>query len=199
MIDLRNKSLLLLSASEFRRSIFQSLSQQYGFNLSFGVSGFAEDLEDRACPLAYVKNTAKQKLVTFLDANPSATHHYGLVISADTILSFRNTIIEKPESLSEARELLQAFKGNKFIIITAACIYNENQVKELIGQSTIVTNNYDDTAIDSYLASVPFMSIAGGVNVDVMLEMGMVECVEGEVDIVRGFPVEQFLNQCLQH
>lgn len=196
MIELENKSVLLLSASEYRRSIFRSLSQQYGFSLSFGISGFPEDLEDRACPLSYVQSTAKHKLLTYLGTNPNATDHHDFIISADTILSFNNNIIEKPESHSEAREILQAFKDNKIVVITAACIYTKNQMKEFFGQSAIIMNDYTDSAIDSYLGSVKFGSIAGGVDVDVMLEMGMVKGVEGQMDDIRGFPVQQFLQVC---
>lgn len=147
----------------------------------------------------YVQNTAKQKLATFLNSNSNVTNLHDIIISADTIISFNNKVIEKPESPSVARELLRDFKSNKVIIITAACIYNKNEVRELIDRSAIIMNDYTDEAIDSYLKGVPFMSIAGGIDVDIMLEMGMVKCVEGEMDVIRGFPVEQFLKICQQH
>ena len=194
MIVLKDKSLLLLSASESRRCMFESLSKQYHFVLSLAVSGFPEDLPDRDCPLMYVKSTAKQKLLTFLNDNPSAINQHDIIVSADTIISFNGTVIEKPGSHSEAKELLQGFRGRDVGVITAACIHREKKIEEFVGKANILMKDYTDDAINSYLDNVPYMKMSGGIKVDAMNEMGMLRGVEGEMDVIRGFPVEQFLK-----
>ncbi len=49
-----------------------------------------------------------------------------LVLAADTIVSFKKEILEKPESLEEAENMLERLRGSEHEVITGICLLEKN-------------------------------------------------------------------------
>ena len=87
------------------------------------MSGLDEDLAkesllaEGATPLLISKNLAELKSIKVSSKNPDK-----LVLGADSVISFNETLINKPKSREEALEILKKLNNSIHYLISSVCI-----------------------------------------------------------------------------
>ena len=111
--------LILASKSGVRKKILETNN----INCMVVPSGVDEDqvkeslIEAGADPILISKNLAELKSIKV-----SNKYSDELVLGADSVISLKNELINKPKTRKEALEILKKLNGSKHYLITSVCI-----------------------------------------------------------------------------
>lgn len=133
---LNKKKLILGSSSQERRKLFDELQ----INYSIIKSNFPEDLP-KTDPKSYVEETCYNKLLSIVKDN--ANSDIDILITADTILTVDNKILEKAENEDEAFSWIMSYSEKEVLGISACCIALIRKRKRDVGD-----NEKDSTGLD---------------------------------------------------
>lgn len=119
-------------------------------------------------------------------------HRNELILSADTVIEFQNSVIGKPSSLQAAFETLQLFSGKTHFVTTAVCLMHDSkQIRSIFGDTSAVKfRKLTSAEITRYLELVNPLDKAGAYGVQEYGEM-IIEKVDGSIDNVIGLPTEK--------
>ena len=137
------------------------------------------------------KLLAKEKALSVSAKKPNE-----LVVGSDTIIIFKNTIINKAKTLDEANKKLQKLSGNKHQIISgvSAC-YKNKQLWSTQQTSTIVIKKLNPKQINDYLKHTgkDILSSVGCYQAE-KLGPQIIKSIKGDFFNVLGFPLFPFLS-----
>jgi septum formation protein len=108
-----NAPIILASESPRRRYLLS----RAGLSFTVVPSQIDETRIPLSSPRDYVKTLAEKKAGAVSPKHPDSW-----VIGADTIVTVKDTILGKPDSLSEARSMLKRLSGEKHQVFTGYCI-----------------------------------------------------------------------------
>ena len=137
------------------------------------------------------KLLAKEKALSVSLKKPNQ-----LVVGSDTIIIFKDKIINKANSLSEAKNKLQKLSGNKHQIISGVSVcYKKKQIWSAQQTSTILIKKLNQAEIDSYIKSTG-KNILSSVGCYQAEKLGpqIIESIQGDFFNVLGFPLFPFLS-----
>lgn len=105
-------------------------------------------LESEGAKPADIADTlAEYKARRIADKNPSA-----LVIAADQVLACNGQIYAKPRDMAEARDHLNALKGQGHQLLSAVVIYEDAKpVWRHVGRAQLAMWDFSDAFLDDYL------------------------------------------------
>ncbi len=133
---------------------------------------------------------AKEKALSISFAKPNQ-----LVVGCDTIIIFKNTIINKAKTLKEAKNKLEKLSGNNHQIITgaSACLKNK-QIWSAHQTSTISIKKLTQKEINIYLKinGAQILSSVGCYQAE-RLGPQIIKSIKGDFFNVMGFPLFPFL------
>lgn len=185
------KHIILASGSPRRKKLLQQL------NLSFQVkvSSVGEYYEPGWSPEEIVQNLAERKAK---DVAPQFED--ALVIGADTIVVFKDKILEKPATEEEAKQMIQSLSGQTHQVLTGVALCKVNSANNITDTTTFVEKtdvifgdlNPDD--IETYVAGGSPMDKAGGYGIQDDFGAIFVKRIEGDYYNVVGFPLHSFYN-----
>ena len=107
------------------------------------------------------------------------------ILSADTIVWFKNRIYGKPKDLAEAKEYLRELSGNVHTVFTGVAYNGEVKVVK----SDVKFRELSDAMIDEYVARVRPTDRAGAYDIDESGDL-IVESYTGSYENIMGLPVE---------
>ncbi len=146
------------------------------------------------------KNINKKKLAKYLAKEKalsvSKKKANTLVVGSDTIIIFKNQIINKATNLSEAKKKLKKLSGKKHQIISGVSVCLENKQIWCSQQtSTVTLKTLNDKQIDSYLKKTG-RSILLSVGCYQAESLGpqIIKSIKGDFFNVLGFPLFPFLS-----
>lgn len=182
--NLEKMDLILASASPRRSEILKNS----GLNFRVQVSGVEEDNSIASQPADLALSHARLKGNAIAAAYPES-----LVISADTVVVYKNEIMGKPSDEHEAFQMLQKLSGNTHLVITAYGLiqhkYNQSLFRTV---STEVTfNSLTDEEIHTYIQSGEPFDKAGAYAIQGQAAI-FVEKINGCYYNVMGFPISDF-------
>ena len=106
-------------------------------------------LAEGANPLSISKNLAEIKSVKVSNANPDR-----LVLGADSVISLKDELINKPKSREEAFKILKKLNNSKHYLISSACISkNGAMIWNHTDSSELKMKNLNDE-ISNYLSKI---------------------------------------------
>lgn len=112
-----------------------------------------------------------------------------LIISADTIVIYRNKILHKPKSREEAFNTLKKLSANKHIVLTSyTLLYQDKEINNTI-KTSVFFKNLSDEEINNYLDMNTYKDKAGGYGIQ-NRKYKFVEKIVGSYNNVVGFPIE---------
>jgi len=137
------------------------------------------------------KILAKEKALSISIKKPKK-----LVVGSDTIIIFKNKIINKANSLDDAKKKLQKLSGNKHQIISGVSVcYMNKQIWSKQQTSTIIIKKLNSKQINDYLKHT---------NKDILFSVGcyqveklgpqIIKSIKGDFFNVLGFPLFPFLS-----
>ena len=129
--QLKKFTIILGSASPRRKELLSNLGLKFSIQTTDKEEGYPTNLKEHKIAEFLAKQKAK-----FLSENLSKTD---LLITADTIVSFKGELLNKPKNKEQAFNTLSKLSGNTHKVITGVCIRNHQ--KE-ISFSTITLVNF---------------------------------------------------------
>ena len=123
-------NIILGSASPRRKELLSDLDLRFSIQTTDKEETYSLSLKEEEI----VEFLAKQKS-EFISEN---LQQNDLLITADTIVSFKNELLNKPKNKKEAFETLNKLSGNTHKVITGVCLKSKN--KEIVfAVTTLVT------------------------------------------------------------
>lgn len=179
------KHIILASTSPRRKALLKQIG------LKFDVK--SSDIDESAVfyknPYDLVKKLSllKAKSVAELSKN-------SIIISADTVVVFKNRIIGKPKAKSDARKILKMLSNKMHTVITGFTIVDSQTDKTISGfeESKVWFRKISGEEIDKYVDSGEPLDKAGAYGIQ---EKGgaFVKKIEGDYFNVVGLPLAKVI------
>ena len=190
---LLNKTFILASNSSSRHRLLNNAGLRFSQTNPVCDEDFIkkEIIKKKTKPTSLPKILAKEKALSV-----SKTKQNKLVVGADTIIFFKDKIINKASNISEAKKKLKKLSGKNHQIISCVSIcFNNKEIWSKQQTSTITMKKLSNKQIDDYLKCV---------GEDILLSVGcyeaeklgpqIIESIKGDFFNVLGFPLFPFLS-----
>ncbi len=184
------KRIILASASPRRKELLEQLGLQFDVEPSY----CQEEIDDQQEPLELAKSLSVRKARTVGSKNKSA-----IIIAADTFVVLGERIIGKPNSLTEAKEILTELNGRSHSVITGFTIMDASTDK-IVSQSVetkVYIKNLTLEEIDAYVETQESMGKAGAYAIQ-GLGAAIIDRIEGDYFNVMGLPVDTIVDALKQ-
>jgi len=190
--------IILASKSGVRKEILN----KYKIANDVIVSNVDEDevkaslLAEGANPLEISKSLAEIKSIKVSNKNPDR-----LVLGADSVISLNNELINKPDSRSEALEILKKLNNSKHYLISSACISkNGSMIWNHSDSSELKMKNLSDAQLSNYLDKIETKTLLNyGVYQIEAKGLELFEYIKGDKDSIMGLPIKDIVNYIDQH
>ena len=180
MID---HNLVLASASPRRKDLLDDL----GLDFTVEPSNLDESKITSDNPRDLTLKLAENKA-----SKVAASKKKGLILAADTIVYHQNKILEKPDSLKEAEEMLKFLRNKKHSVITGVCLLKKQQetieTLKRYDETLVEMRDYSSAEIRGYVDSREPMGKAGGYAIQGLGSL-LVKKIEGSYFTVVGLPL----------
>ena len=180
--------LVLASTSSFKSNVLKQACIKHIKK----ESNYIEVKQDNEDVYEYVKRLSLEKARS-VDISDS------IVLGLDTVVVVGNKILEKPESIHEAKENLRLCSNNTFKVITGIALINQMN-NELVSdyQETFITlNKIDDCDIDYYIENDSNVLYASGFTIETVVS-NFINKIEGSFYNILGIPVEKIYGYLLK-
>ena len=183
----KNYNFILGSNSPRRKEIHKEIGLDFSIFPSNIDENFNKeiDLEDIPVFLAEKKaNALKNKL-----------KENDILITADTIVIYKNELLSKPENSYQAKEMLEKLSGKSHKVITGVCLLSKNN-KSIFSSKTIVTfNDLDKFEIEFYVNKYKPFDKAGSYGIQEWVGLIGVKKIEGSYTNVVGLPASMVYTE----
>ena len=121
-----------------------------------------------------------------------------VIIGSDQILICEERLVNKPETISEAKNNLLFLKDKEHKLISSvAVIYNENIIFRETKKATLKMRNISEVDIDEYLSKnkQTALSCVGSYKIEENKKYNFLEIIQGDMETIIGFPVNNFIGR----
>lgn len=178
--------IILASKSPQRKKIIDKLNFTYKIKES--------NIDEKKIIKNYIKPFSACKRIAQLKAAKVANlYPESLIIGADTIIFFNNTIIGKPKNKIEAFNILKKLSGRRHTVYTAvSIILKSKNINEIIIDKTYVTfNTLRELDIRYYIDNFKPLERAGAYGIQDWSSI-FIKKINGCYYNVVGFPLPKF-------
>ncbi len=180
---LKDYKIILASGSPRRQQFFKDLDLDFEIRLKDTEETYPENLQG----VEITNYLAELKANVF----GSEIGENEILITSDTIVWLNNKALGKPQSYSEAFEILKALSNHTHEVITSVC-FKTNQKTETIFDVTKVTfNHLSEEAIHYYLENYKPFDKAGAYGIQEWIGLIGISKIEGSYTNVVGLPTEK--------
>jgi septum formation protein len=182
-----NKRIILASGSPRRKELLEKT----GLIFEVVKSDYEEDMTLELSPKKLAEHLSRGKAE---DVAKKFTE--GIIISADTFISYEGKIMGKPHTPERAKEMLLSLSGRSHSVITGFTIIDIESGKNISRavETLIFFKELSEKEIDEYVATGNPLDKAGAYAIQVIGEK-WVEKIEGDFDNVVGLPVKDLLEE----
>jgi len=182
--DIDSYKIILASQSPRRFELLKMV----GLEFKVLPSHVRENYKDHQSPLEYALENARKKGQAVASKYPDH-----LVISADTIVVYKNEILEKPDDDAHALSVLKKLNGKTHRVITAFGIILKSQNKSVFTHeiTSVKFRKLSEHEIRAYVESGEPFDKAGGYGAQGMGSL-LIEKVDGCFFNVVGLPLAKF-------
>ena len=185
--------IILASKSGVRKQILD----KYNIDNEVIISNVDEDevkqslLAEGANPLSISKNLAEIKSIKVSSKQPDR-----LVLGADSVISFNEELINKPNSREEAFKILKKLNNSKHYLISSVCISkNGAMIWNHTDSSELKMKNLKDEELLEYLNKIETKTLlAYGVYQIEADGLELFEYVKGDRNSIMGLPVKEIIS-----
>ena len=185
--------IILASKSGVRKQILD----KHNIDNEVIVSNVDEDeikqslLTEGASPLSISKNLAEIKSIKVSNKVPDK-----LVLGADSVISLKEELINKPNSREEAFKILKKLNNSKHYLISSVCISkNGAMIWNHSDSSELKMKNLKDEELLKYLSKIETKTLlAYGVYQIEADGMELFEYVKGDKNSIMGLPVKEIIS-----
>lgn len=173
--------IILASGSPRRKELLQIL----GLKFSVVESNYKEDLKQNLKPraLAIFLSQAKAKVAAIQYQN-------AIIIAADTLISFQNKILGKPQSPEDAFKMLWQMRGKAHAVISGFTILDAKSGKmdSHAVETKIFFRKFSAQEIKNYIHTGETLDKAGAYSIQGLGQL-LIAKIEGDYTNVVGLPL----------
>lgn len=164
------------------------LEQDCGIKVSAWPQNAEETKDGHTQPSSIVSHIALIKLVSFM--NSRDFDPLTLSLALDTMVSFRDEILGKPEDRNDARRMLSEFSGQMQEVVTGWALFTPARgILSGCSTSRVFFSRLSEAQIESYLDSGEWTGAAGGYRIQ-KTGYTLIDRIEGSWSNVIGLPLE---------
>tara|TARA_B100000674_G_scaffold228924_1_gene188301 strand:+ start:342 stop:926 length:585 start_codon:yes stop_codon:yes gene_type:complete len=190
--------IILASKSGVRKQILD----KYNIDNEVKLSNVDEDevkvslLAEGADPLTVSKNLAEIKSIKVSKKNPDR-----LVLGADSVISFKEELINKPRNREEAFKILKKLNNSKHNLISSVCISkNGSMIWNHTDSSELKMKNHSEVKLLEYLDKIKTETLlAYGVYQIEADGLDLFEYIKGDRESIMGLPIKEIINYINQY
>lgn len=187
---MKNKRIILASASPRRRELMQQAGYKFEIQVSHKEETYTSETPDeivKELALLKARDIAKQNEAKGL-----------VVIGADTVVAYKGAILGKPRTKEEAFAMIRSFQGDKHQVYTGVAILDYDEAgKETVVNDAVKTdvyvNSMTDEEIWKYIETDNVLDKAGSYGIQSGFAIH-VEKIEGDYFNVVGLPISYIYN-----
>ena len=181
--QLKKFTIILGSASPRRKELLSDIGLKFSIQTTNKEECYPTNLKDHKI----AEFLAKQKS-EFLSDN---LQQNDLLITADTIVSFKNKLLNKPKNKEEAFKTLNKLSENKHKVITGVCLKSKN--KEIVFSATtrVTFKALSEDEIHHYINKYNPYDKAGAYGIQDWIGKIGINKINGSYTNVVGFPISE--------
>ena len=185
------KKRLILASNSPRRTV---LLKSLGYHFDIVRHDIEECILGDVLPMELVQNLA------FLKATDVARRvSNAIIISADTVIVHKKSILGKPKDVSDAKRILSMLSDSEHDVISGVCVMEMPSRKKMlrIERTHIKMKSIEDEEIDRYILTGEPMDKAGAYAIQGEGSK-FVEKIDGSYSNAVGLPLE-LIQEMLNH
>ena len=191
-MDLINNSKykIILGSSSSRR---KELLELTGINFTVQTYTINEDFPDnlKASEIAeYIVSNKNEPFKSLIKENE-------IVLTAETVVWYKNKCWGKPKDKNEAKKMLKLFSGNSHDVITSVGFLTTKGFKTLTESTEVTYKELNKDEIDYYVDTMNPTDKAGSYGIQDWIGMIGIEKIIGSYTSVLGLPVPQVVNEII--
>ena len=191
-MDLINNSKyeIILGSSSSRR---KELLQMTGVNFSVKTISVKEDFPSKLIGKEiseYIVSKKNEPFKKIISDNE-------IIITADTLVWFKNKCFGKPKDKNHAKKMLTLFSGNTHSVITSVGFLTSKNFEILTESTEVSYKDLNKNEIDYYVDTVNPIDKAGSYGIQDWIGMIGVEKIIGSYTSVLGFPIPQVITKII--
>jgi|SRR5690554_4345706 len=183
LLNPKNYKLILASKSPRRKELLEKL----GYEFEQRSKAVAEDFPSNLPQTEVAEYLSKKKAAAFADE----LLENELLITSDTVVLLKNSLLGKPKNEKEAKEMLKALSGNKHQVITAVCVSSIHKQQSLSVATTVYFKTLSDSEINHYIQHFQPFDKAAAYGIQEWIGFIGIEKIEGSFYNVMGLPVKE--------
>ena len=183
----KNYNFILGSNSPRRKEILKEIGLEFSIYPSNIDENFNKEIELKDIPVFLAEKKA--------NALKNKLKENDILITADTIVIYKNELLSKPENSYQAKEMLEKLSGKSHKVITGVCLLSKNN-KSIFSSKTIVTfNDLDKFEIEFYVNKYKPFDKAGSYGIQEWIGLIGVKKIEGSYTNVVGLPASMVYTE----
>ena len=183
----KDHNFILGSNSPRRKEILKEIGLDFSIYPSNIDENFDKEMELKDIPLFLAEKKA--------NALKNKLKENDILITADTIVIYKNELLSKPENTYQAKEMLENLSGKSHKVITGVCLLSKNN-KSIFSSKTIVTfNDLDKFEIEFYINKYKPFDKAGSYGIQEWIGLIGVKNIEGSYTNVVGLPASKVYTE----
>ncbi len=184
--------IILASSSPRRKDILSQMRIQY--------TCISPDIHEHSIhkdPVAFCSDIAAQKASAVQQyiqnntvKNAQQLQKYRYILSADTIVYCNTSLLQKPATVQEAKEMLSMLSDTQHTVYSALCLLDMHNHSRAVhcASAKVQFAPITPQERDTYLASNEWQGVAGGYRIQ-GLGACFITSIEGEYSTVQGLPI----------
>ncbi|OUV69932.1 MAG: septum formation protein Maf [Flavobacteriales bacterium TMED123] len=188
--NLKNKKIVLGSASPRRQELLKLLAVDFEIRLSNSDEQFNEKLP----PEQIAKFLATQKS----EALKNTIIKNEILITADTIVAKEDRILNKPNNEKEAVEMLTFLSNGRHQVITGVCISSTEKSIAFSVNTKVFFKKLSSEEINFYIKNYKPFDKAGAYGIQEWIGLIGIEEIQGSYFNVVGLPMQKLYQNLIQ-
>ena len=185
--QLKKFTIILGSASPRRKELLSDIGLEFSIQTTEKKEGYPAKLQEHEIAEFLAKQKAK-----FLSKNLSKTD---LLITADTIVSFKDELLNKPKNKEQAFNTLSKLSGNTHKVITGVCIKNHQKEIAFSAITLVTFNRLTKKEISFYINNFNPFDKAGAYGIQDWIGKIGIKSIEGSYSNVVGLPTAEIYQK----
>lgn len=176
---------IILASTSPRR---KQLLTQFGINFDIIPPEFDEKFENKFFTFEKIENVSFNKANSIKDKVSDDS----VILSADTVVVFKDEILLKPKDRKDAFEMLKSLSGNEHFVVTGYTLLQPKTNKRITGhvKSFVKFAELTDEQINDYIDNYKPLDKAGAYGLQELPPYFKAE-TKGSINNVIGLPVEE--------
>lgn len=181
--NLKDKHLILASASPRRQSLLKGLNVDFEIRVKSTDEDFPTNLKAQEIPL-YLAQVKAKAFEFELQKNE-------ILITCDTVVWVNNQVLNKPADRKEAIEMIQLLAGKMHQVYTAVAITTSDNQTLFYDETKVYFNTLSQSEIEYYIDTCQPYDKAGSYGVQEWLGYVGIKKIEGCFYNVMGLPLQK--------